>query len=361
MHFKLIKSLLILLSLTELTQGQPYSEKRTFRKSLPVNKETTLEINNKYGSVYISPSLSDSVSIRAELEAFASNNEKVEKMLQGININISDNSFLVKAETEFTQTINMLVESFKGITNKLIPYDSRIQINYFITAPEFLNLRIINRYGDVYAENCSGNFNLDLSNGSFKADKLSSRSHINLDFCDASINNISEGYIDASFSEVVVRECEELTVTSVSSRFDLKKTSVLDTKSRRDKFYIGSIGSVRGNSYFSEFRIDKLDREINLISKYGRIEAYKIEKSLELINIISSYTDVYLTFDPAVSYNLDLKYINSFVVTPVRNAELDKKPLNEEKKEFLTFGTVGKNPGNVKVNIDATKGNIYIK
>ena len=46
---------------------------------------------------------------------------------------------------------------------------------------------------------------------------------------------------------------------------------------------------------------------------------------------------------------------------PEENAKLEKKILNEEKKEYMTFGTVGKNPENVKVMIDATRGNVYLK
>jgi hypothetical protein len=35
--------------------------------------------------------------------------------------------------------------------------------------------------------------------------------------------------------------------------------------------------------------------------------------------------------------------------------------MNEDRKEYVTSGTVGKNPGKAKVKIDATRGNIYLK
>jgi hypothetical protein len=361
MNYKLFNSIIFILFLTEIAGAQQYSEKRTFRKSIPVNNEMTLEINNKYGSVHISPSRTDSVTITAELQAFSSDEERTSRMLQGISINISEAGHLVKAETGFSQTINMLLESFKGITKKIIPYDSKIEINYSVTAPEYLKLRITNRYGDVYIENCSGDLNLDLSNGSFKANNLMKRSQIRLNFCDASINRISEGYIDASFSEISIEESNDLSLTSVSSRYDLGKSIRLDVKSRRDKFFIGTTRSVRGDSYFTDFRLDELGKEINLLAKYGRIDADLVSSNFEMINIRSSYTDIYLTFDPSAAYNLDIRHINAFVTTPGSNSSLEKKALDEEKKEYLTFGTVGKVPGERKVNIEATKGNIFIK
>ena len=361
MHYRVIITILISLFFSEFGSGQSFSEKRTFRKSFRVNKEITLEVNNKYGSIHISPCNSDSVTIEAEVEAVASNQERIEKMLQGININISESSFLIRAQTDFTQNISMLFESFKGMTNKLIPYESKIQINYFITAPEYLNIRVINKYGDVYMENNTGTFSIDLSNGSFKANTLKKSGGIDLNFCDATINKISEGYIDASFSELVIGESDNLTISSLSSRFDLKKAGTLDTKSRRDKFFIGSVNSIRGNSYFTDYKIEKVEDEINLVSKYGKITADFIEKSIGMVTINCGYTDVYLTFDPSLSYNVDIRHINTFLILPEKNASIEKKTISEDKKEFMTIGTIGRNPGNIKVRIDATRGNIYIK
>jgi hypothetical protein len=341
--------------------GQDFSEKRIFSKSFHVNREMKLEVDNKYGTVQITPWDKDSVSVRAEVEASSSNLERLHKMFQGIDVNISETSFLVRAETEFTQNINMLFESFKGMTKKIIPYESKIEINYYISAPEYLNMRIVNKYGNVYMENNTGTFSLNLSNGSFKANSLSVTEGINLTFCDATINRMKGGSVDASFSEVVIGESGDLSINSISSRFDLKKTGKLDTESRRDKFFIGTAASLKGNSYFTDYRVEQLDKEINLVIKYGSLNAYMINKSIELVTIHSAYSDINLTFDPAVSYSLDIKHVNAFLVVPEKNSKIEKKILNDEKKEYMTFGSVGRNPGNTKVMIDATRGNIYLK
>jgi hypothetical protein len=361
MHYRHIPFILILLCLTQSFYGQPFSEKRTFRKSISVNNEMTLEINNKYGSIHISSCSSDSVAIRAEVEATGSKSDRLSKMLEGITVNISETSYLIRAQTNFSQTINMIFESFKGMTNKLIPYESRIQIDYFIEAPEYLNIRINNKYGDVYLENTTGNFSIDLSNGSFKANSLDKTSQMNLSFCNASINKVKECKIDASFSEVVIGESQSLSITSISTRFDLKKNSALDTKSRRDKFFIGNVRTLKGNSYFTEYRIESLGVEINIEPKYGTIDVDYIGKNCEMININSGYTDIYLTFDPSLSYNLDIKHTNAFLSLPDGKTTVEKKVVNEDKKEYMTYGSVGKNPGDLKVIIEANRGNINLK
>jgi hypothetical protein len=360
MNYKLLNiSLLLLLSVT--VSAQSFSETRTYKESMSVNRDISLEVNNKYGTIQITPWDKDSVSIRVEVEAYTTNLERLHKMFQGINVNFSETSYMVRAETEFTQNINMLFEEFKGMTNKIIPFESRIEINYFISAPEYLNLKIENKYGDVLMENCTGTFSLNLSNGSFKANSLNKTGKIELLFCDAYISKMKNGYFNASFSEVESGESNDLSINSVSSRFELKKTGNLDTESRRDKFFIGSIASISGNSYFTDFRIDEIGKEINLVTKYGSFNANMINKSIELISINSGYSDIDLVFDPAVSYNLDIKHVNSFLVLPEKNSKIEKKTLNEERKEYMTFGTIGRNPENIKVMIDATRGNIFIK
>jgi hypothetical protein len=360
MNYKLLNiSLLLALSVSAFSQS--FSEIRTFKETMVVNRNISLEVNNKYGTIQITPWEKDSVSIKVEVEAYTSNLERLHKMFQGINVNFSQTSYMVRAETEFTQNINMLFEEFKGMTKKIIPYESRIEINYFINAPEYLNLKIENRYGDVLMENCSGTFSLNLSNGSFKANSLNLTDKIELLFCDTYISKMKDGYLNASFSEVEIGESNDLSINSVSSRFELKKTGKLDTESRRDKFFIGSISSISGNSYFTDFRIDELGKEINLVTKYGSLNANMIKRSIELISINSGYSDIDLVFDPSISYNLDIKHVNSFLVLPEKNSKIEKKTLNEERKEYMTFGTIGRNPEGIKVMIDATRGNIFIK
>jgi len=361
MNYKFLIIINLILLFVSSLAAQTDSETRSYIKSMPVGRETSLEISNKYGTIQITPWEKDSALIRVEVKAFASGQTKLKKMFEGININITDTKLIVRAQTDFTQSINMLFESFKGMTNKLISYDSRVEINYFINIPEYLNLRIENKYGDVYLENASGDFSVTMSNGSFKANSLSKRSDLHLSFCDANINTIASGKIDASFSDITIGETESLTISSISSKYDIKKAGVINTESRRDKFYIGDIESLRGTSYFSDFRINSLKKEMDFTTRYGSISTDLIEMGFESVNINSGYSDLSLEFDPALSYSIEIRHTNAFIVLPDKNTKTEKKALNEEKKEYMTFGTVGRNQISGKVKIDATRGNVYFK
>ena len=132
-------------------------------------------------------------------------------------------------------------------------------------------------------------------------------------------------------------------------------------ESKRDKFFIENIESLHGNAYFTDYNVNNLRKEIMLTTRYGSVSTEQIEKGFELININSSYSDLSLRFDPGTSYNIDIRRINAFLVLPDKNIKTEQKTLNDDKKEYITSGTVCKNPATAKVKIDATRGNIYLK
>ena len=361
MNYKMIIIINLIPLLFSSLSAQSDTEVRTFMKTVHVSKESSLEVNNKYGSIHITPWSKDSAYIRAEVKAVASGHDKLGKMFDGITINITETSYLVRAETDFTQNINTLFESFKGMTSKLISYDSHVEINYFINVPDYLNLRIENKYGDVYMEDNTGKFSVSVSNGSFKANSLGKESSITLSFCDATINTIGSGKIDASFSDITIGETGDLKINSISSRYEIKKSAIILTESKRDKFFIDNTESVKGNSYFTDYKISNLRKELDMTTRYGSINTDNVEKRFESININSGYSDISLRFEQGSAYNFDIRHINSFLVLPDKDIKIEKKALNEDKKEYMTYGSVGRNAGTTKVKIDATRGNIYLK
>ena len=356
----IILTLLVRLILTPAS-SQSSSETRNFIKTMAVGKETSLDISNKYGTIQITQWRKDSAMIRAEIRATASNKDKLNKMFDGVNINMTETRDQIKAETSFTQNIGMLFENFKGMTSKIISYDSKVEINYFITIPEYLNLKIENKYGDVYMEDVTGDFSISVSNGSFKANSIGRNATLNLTFCDASINSIASGKIDASFSEIKSKMVGDISINSISSTYEITKAESLTIESRRDKFYIDNIGSIKGTSYFTDFNLKNLTEEASLSTRYGNLNIDPVKNGFASVNLNTGYSDISLGFEPGASYNLDIRHLNAFLVISDKSAKTEKKVLNEDKKEYITSGTVGNNPGNSKVSIDATHGDIYLK
>lgn len=361
MHYRYLIILLLILYNPGIVIAQKYTEMKTISRSLPVDREMTLEVDNKYGNIRITNWDLDSVYIKAEVEAYASDHKRLDKMFRGVDVNITGSNYMVRAQTIFTQNISILFESFKGLTSSIIPYESKLQINYYIYAPEYLDIRITNKYGDLYMEDNSGKVTLNLSNGALKANSIREINDAELLFCDASVNRLGKARMSLSFSEIKIDEAKDLNITSISSKLNIEHTETMRIESKRDKYYLGTAVSIRGNLYFTDFMIEELQKEINVSTKYGDLDADFISRDIEMITINSDFTDISLTFDPSVSYNLEIRHLNSFLVLPDKSDNIEKKTINEDHKEYMTYGIIGHKPGNVKVIIDATRGNIYLK
>ena len=124
MNYKIIWLLIATLIACPKVSSQNNSETRNYIKTLPAGRGTNLEISNKYGTIQVVQWKKDSALIRAEIKAYAGNRDKLDKMFEGININITQSGSHIMAETSFTQNINRLFENFKGMTSKIISYDS---------------------------------------------------------------------------------------------------------------------------------------------------------------------------------------------------------------------------------------------
>ncbi len=320
-----------------------------------------MEINNKYGDIHISSWRKDTVKIMAEIEAFAPNPSRLQKMLDGIEINISGSGPLISAETEFGKDITVLLESFKGITSKIIDYDSRVQINYYINIPDDVDISIENQFGDIFMENNTATISVSLSKGNFEANSLNRLSDLSLDFGDAEIGSLESGRINSTFSKIKISQSEDLSINSTSTRFDLGKAGKINVESRRDKFYIGNIFGITGISYFTDYKIETLTGTTDLDLKYGSFDVERVDNAFEKITLDSDYSDITAEFDSSASFEFDIRHTNAFVVLPDKNIKSEKEALNEDKKEYLITGKIGNNPGSKRVKIDAKRGNIYIK
>jgi len=76
MNYKIIITINLILLIFSSLSAQNDSETRSYIKTVPVGKETTLEVSNKYGTIQITPWDKDSAFIRAEVKAFAKDHSR---------------------------------------------------------------------------------------------------------------------------------------------------------------------------------------------------------------------------------------------------------------------------------------------
>jgi len=304
--------------------------------------------------------MSDSVSIRVEVEASSDNESKLKGMMSGVDIGLTKSENRIIARTEVGRNVNTFLESFRGLTRSFINYDTKLQINYFIECPPHARLRIENSYGDVYIPDRTPELTLTLANGSLHAGVIDNVKQMNLTFCKAEVKNVREGRISLNYGEMRCDSAGNMSLVAIASKAWIERVGTLNLDSKRDNITIEEAGVIRGSSYFSDIKVSELRKEAGLAMKYGNFSVNSLSAGFSLVDLNTSYTDVDFYLEEKSSYDLEIRHTNAFVSLPGITPEPGRTTVNAESKIYLTSGKYGNSPDNSRIRIEATRGEIRI-
>jgi len=331
--------------------GQEYS--RSFVKEYKVSGKSTVEVYNKYGKVHVVTWNKDSVRFEVELRVSATDQKKLDKLKSNIDFDFVSTNYYVIARTEFTKSGGI----FSDMVETIIP-SNNVSIDYVVYLPSNTNLKLENKFGDIYVDDFNGNLDLFLSNGALKANKLVGNINIQLNSADAMVNEVKSGVINLRYSDIEIRHANKLDFDTKFSKVNVDNAKQLKINSRRDSYQIREVGILSGKGDFTKMNIERLTSNLNFSNKYYSLTVEEINPKFNIINISSELTDVELYFTRETSYSLDITHHpDVFLSYPKEKSKLETKELNDEDKLLLTYGTIGnsKQPNLPKVKIFANK------
>lgn len=340
--------------------SQTFSESARIEKVFKTRPSTMVDITNKYGMIHIVPWEKDSVRILIELSVKSSSISRLDKIMNNIAFDFTDTDYYIIVKTVFGKKYNKLFDELRNLAETFIPSDNVVKIDYTVMMPEENELNIHNKFGNIYIDNHSGDLNLVLSNGDLKANALNGNVIIDLNMGDGVINYIKNGKLNISYSNLRIKNTNELTLGTRTSKINIDTVNNLKIHSRRDKYYIEKSTSISGETYFSNLWVYDLSKDLNLILKYGSLNLEYIHNDFSFLNINSNYTDLSLVFERDAAYQIDISHKNTGITYPEYLGKLEKKAIDVKEKEFMTYGRMGNRDNSSKVKIDAIKGTIYI-
>jgi len=332
--------LLVFISINLKAQVDEYM--RQVVKSFPVNNSITVDVLNKYGKIQVMNWDVDSVKFLIDIRIKAKDKEKLEKLKQHIDFEFIPGQYFIIAHTKLGEGSTDIFKDIVDIAGSYFSSGNSVTINYTIMIPDFVPLKIENKFGDVYMDDRNGNLNLTLSYGDLKVNRLNGKSQIKLGSGDGEITYMKEGRLNISYADVHIREAGNLDVETRSSNIIIDKLSVLNINTRRDKLYLNDLESLSGESFFSVINIGTLHNALSLISRYGDLNIDNISKSFTQLNVTSEYTDLILVFERSLSFGFDLTHRQDITfIYPKNLASLKTTVLDTEDKIFLTSGSFG--------------------
>ena len=350
-----------LLSLTVLLHAQTYSDKRQQSKSFKIRSGTVVQITNKYGNVNVIPWEKDSVRIEVSMAAQSKQAAKVVKVLSSIDCEMISSANSISARTVFYDNGTTFWKDVVSYAGQVINTNNNLQINYTVYMPATNDIKIDNKFGNVYMDNHSGNADLTVSNGDLQARNFSGKLKLKLEFGSASIQDMDDAQLNINYSDLTLRKVKALNLNSRSSTIDMEDAATIDLISTRDKLNVKRCGSLSGETSFSRIAINELESSCTVTAKYGALKLNNVKRNFREIQVKSEYTDLYFGFNAEDSYSLDLTYdakTNLNISSPI-NSQLKKETLDAKAGTIQATGTIGKT-GTSGVSVNTKSGSLSV-
>jgi hypothetical protein len=325
-------------------------------KSFHTGSPFTVDIGNKYGKVQIITWDFDSVKFVIDILIRSKDKSKLEKLKQTIDFDFTASQSYLVARTKLGDTGSDVIKGIVDIAGSYLPTSNSVVINYTVMIPDYAQLKIDNKFGDVFIDDMKGGLNLVLSYGDFTCNRLNAKSEIRITSGNAEINAIRDGIVFISYGNLHIRDCERLTADTRSSVVTIDRSASLKINSRRDKLFLNDIGSLSGSGYFSQLNGGNLHEEINYTGRYGSITLDKIMGSFTRVNITAEYADLSLGFEKPLQFNFELTHHQDVIfIYPKNLASLKTSVFNAEEKKLLTAGLFGTGLATSDVVINAPR------
>jgi len=326
-----------------------------------LKSSTVIQITNKYGNVNILPWEKDSVRIDVSISAQSKQASKVVKILSTIDCEMIATANTISARTVFYDNSATFWKDVVSYAGQVINTSNNLQINYTVYMPVSNDIKIENKFGNVYMDSHSGKADIIVSNGDLQARNFTGGLKLKLEFGSASFQDAADAQLSINYSDLTVRRINKLNMNSRSSTIDMEETGTIELVSSRDKLVVKACNSLSGEASFSRIRINELEAMCTVNTKYGELRLNTIARDFRNINIKSEYTDVLLGFNPSDSYSIEIVYdakTNLNISAPISN-QLKKETLNATLGTIQASGNIGKS-GSSHVSVTTKAGSLSV-
>lgn len=329
---------------------------KEFHKEYTASQGSKLELNNRYGDIVVQTSETDQVVIDIKVIVKYPSKERAEKLLSYIDVQFSEEPGLISAKTIIDDRF-----SFTGWSSE----SRKFSIDYFVKMPVWLNLDLINKYGNSELDDLKGLVNFDVRYGNITASKLLRGNEKPLSTVDIAYGNCT--IEEAGWMEITTRYC---------GNFTISKCQALSVDSKYSKLQLGSVSSLAGEMRYNNLRIDNINNlildggytetNVGTLTKklvytggYGSFNVDKIPSGFESIDVDTHYTGVRLGIDENASYSLEAK--TSYCGVKYNEENFRSKRHIVENNSTEINGVAGKeDPPAGTVKIAASYGNVKL-
>jgi len=282
-----------------------FDDSKVINKSFAVEENVEVEISNKYGDVVITTGTSDSVVVRIEIKAFSEKLDRVDELMQMVDVNFSSGTDYVDVYTEWGKNTSTIKKGMADIA-RILGGNSRIEINYFVQIPPSAKLEISNKFGNISVPSLTEDLRVDLSHGNFRAKKLSSLKKLNMSYGKANIKEIKKGNLDLKFTDLKLDKAGKINVSASSGEVEIEEVSQLNLTVKHGSAELEEVDVLSITSTLSEIDIEKLNVSLSGSMKYGEFTIDEVGTDFTSIDVASTLASIDLGFNSQIAFEYDV-------------------------------------------------------
>lgn len=347
--------LLLIAAFTASVQLSAEEVSKEYHKEYKAGPATALDLSNKYGDMVIQGWDKNEVVIDVKVKVELPNRERAEKLLAMINVDFTEASDLIKAETIIDKGFN-----FSGWSSP----SRNFSITYSVKMPVAMALTLANRYGDTNIDELSGPVNIDIRYGDLVAGKLTRGNAKPLNKIDLAYGKATvteAGWLDlymryAGLSEI--SRAQAVLLDSKYSRLVFGTVSSVVGESRYDNIRIENINNLDADIGYTTIKIGELSKKLNYSGSYGSFTVDRIPASFESVNVDTRYMGVKLGIDESASYRLEASVSYGSLNYDHSKLKVEKRIVENTSNQVA--GIMGSENTQSKVSVSASYGSVTL-
>jgi len=322
---------------------------KKINRSFEVDKNASLVLKNKFGKINCTSWDKNSIALEVIITVEAAGEKKANEIMGKIDVDISGSRSKVSAITTFAEN--------------LPSNNNKIQVDFLISMPAWVNLEIDHRFGDLILGEVSGNSMITLGYGNFRIQRMTgSEQVLDIKYSSGNIGYLTNAKLDLRYSGFEMDEAISMTATSKFSKLKIGKIDALTIDSGYDDDYIGFVRDIDIKASFSNVEIRSLEEKLIASLDYGDLKIRETGRNFKLIDLTSKFAGADIGIHSDASFRIVASVKLGDFSYPRQKANLSVVELSHTSSKYE--GLVGENTDtSSKVLIDARNGgvNLYFR
>ncbi len=336
--------LLIILSKSILAASD--EKERRISKIYDVSKETVLRIENSFGEIQLITWDNQQFKIDIEIKVEGKNSDRAEKLLNAIEIDISENSGLISFRTDIEDKLNT-----KG--------DESFEINYRVMVPAENEIDIENQFGDTYIGKRLGDAEIRVKFGNLKTEDFEGFLDLDLSFGNGRIGNTIKSEVIVKYGELDMGNGQSIEIEQQFSELNMGDFETIILESKYGRADLGRVGSLDAEVQFSGFQVERINRRLDLEGSYiSDFQLKSLSKDFESVRFYGKFSEMEIQLEVGLKAVIEADMSFCKLKDYADQIDFYYESKEDTRKEYK--GKIGGGDDKKRITIKSSYGDVKI-